>query len=79
MKQKSAYTDALDNDNSQWPNFVYDDNANGTTVVFDECICIHCRNALCSRKPRMPDQACANRLKVYDVPQELKDIYPIER
>ena len=46
MKQKLAYTDALDNDISQWPNFVYDDNADGTTVVFDEFICIHCRNAL---------------------------------
>ena len=79
VKQKSVYNDALDNDNSQWLNFVYDDNADGTTVVFDEFICTHCRNALHSRKPRMPDQACANGLKVYDIPQELKDIYPIER
>ena len=79
VKQKSAYTEALDNDNSQWLNFVYDDNADGTTVVFDEFIGICCRNALHSRKPRMPDQACANGLKVYDIPQELKDIYLIER
>ena len=71
VKQKSAYTDALDNDNSQWLNFVYDNNADGITVVFDEFICIHCRNALHSRKPRMPDQACANGLKLYDIPQEL--------
>ena len=79
MKQKSAYTDAMDNENSQWPIFVYDYNADRTTIVFDEFICIHCRNVLHSRKPRMPDQACANGLKVYDIAQELKDIYLIER
>ena len=45
--------------------------------VFDEFICNHCRNALYSRKPWMPDQACANGLKVYDIPQDLKDVYLI--
>ena len=79
VKQKSAYVDALDNDNSQWLNLVYDDNADGTTAVFDEFIGIGCRNALHSRKPRMPDQACVNGLKVYDIPLELKDIYLIKR
>ena len=29
--------------------------------------------------PRMPDQACANGLALYDIPQDLHDLFPLER
>ena len=41
-------------------------------IVFDDYICIWCRNALHSKQPRMPDQACANGLKLFTIPDELK-------
>ena len=48
-------------------------------IVFDEYICIRCRNALRSKRPRMPDQACANDLKLFTIPDELKNLFTIER
>ena len=48
-------------------------------IVFDEYICIRCRNALCSKRPKMPDQACANGLKLVMIPDELKNLFSIER
>ena len=47
-------------------------------IVFDEYICIRCRNALRSKRPRMPDQACANGLKLFTIPDELKNLFTIE-
>ena len=41
-----------------------------------ESICIQCRNSLQQKKPKMPDQACANGLKLHDIPQELDSITP---
>ena len=31
-----------------------------------------------AKKPKMPDQACANGLKLHDIPQELDSITPLE-
>ena len=45
----------------------------------NEFICIRCMTALRSKKPRMPDQACANGLVLYIIPDELANIFPIER
>ena len=45
----------------------------------EEYICIRCKNSLCGKKPRMPDQACANGLALYDIPQDLHDLFPLER
>ena len=43
-----------------------------------EFICIRCRNVLQQKKPIMPDQACANGLKLHNIPQELENITPLE-
>ena len=51
---------------------------NGTIDV-PEYICIRCRNALKRKKPVVPDQACANGLQLYIIPDELSNMYPIER
>ena len=32
-----------------------------------------------TKKPKMPDQACANDLKLQDIPQDLQNIFPLER
>ena len=32
-----------------------------------------------NKKPEMPDQACANGLQLYDIPQDLPNIMPLER
>ena len=31
------------------------------------------------KTPKMSDQACANGLQLYDIPQDLKSILPLER
>ena len=31
------------------------------------------------KKPKMPDQACANGLQLHDIPQDLQNILPLER
>ena len=48
-------------------------------VTDHEFICIRCKNALRGKKPRMPDQACANGLVIYNIPEELANMFPIER
>ena len=45
----------------------------------NEFICICCRNNLRQKKPKMPDQACANGLQLHDIPQNLQNIFPLER
>ena len=47
-------------------------------VTDNEFICIRCKNALHGKKPRMPDQACANGLVIYNIPEELANMFPIE-
>ena len=34
---------------------------------------------LTTKKPKMPDQACANGLQLHDIPQDLQNIMPLER
>ena len=43
--------------------------------VMNEFICIHCRNSLRQKKPK----ACANGLQLHDIPQDLQNIFPLER
>ena len=31
------------------------------------------------KKPKMPDEACANGLQSHDIPQDLQNIMPLER
>ena len=48
-------------------------------VTDNEFICIRCKNALHGKNPRMPDQACVNGLVIYNIPEELANMFPIER
>ena len=41
----------------EWPQFVQDDVEHDDIYVMDEFICIHCRNSLQQKNPKMPDQA----------------------
>ena len=34
---------------------------------------------LTTKNPKMPDQACANGLQLHDIPQDLQNIFPLER
>ena len=63
----------------KWPQFVSDDVKHNDIYVMNEYICIHCRNSLRQKKPKMPDQACANSLQLHDIPQDLQNILPLER
>ena len=63
----------------KWPQFVADDVEHDNIYVMNEFICIHCRNSLRQKKPMMPDQACANDLQLHDIPQDLQNIFPLER
>ena len=48
-------------------------------ITVPEYICVRCKYALTRKEPTMPDQACANGLRVYSVPDELSNMFPIER
>ena len=47
-------------------------------ITVPKYICIRCRNALMGKQPVMPDQACANSLELYPIPNELANMFPIE-
>ena len=49
------------------------------TIDVPEYICVRCKGALTKKRPTMPDQACANGLLLYDIPDELVNMFPIER
>ena len=69
-----------ENDNittHQWPQFVPDDVERDNIYVMNEFICIHCRNSFKTKKPKMPDHACANGLKLHDILQDLQNILPL--
>ena len=77
--QKSVYGEAHVNTvNDVWP--TVEDRIWETHNVYtmSEFICIWCRNSLWQKKPNVPDQACANGLKLHDIPQELDSITPLE-
>ena len=59
----------------EWPQFVQDDVEHDDIDIVDEYICICCKNSL----QKMPDQACTNGLQLPDIPQDLKNIMPLER
>ena len=37
------------------------------------------KTAYNKKKPKMPDQACANDLQLHDIPQDLQHMMPLER
>ena len=63
--------------NNEWPS-IEDRISETHNVYMSEFICIQCRNSLQQKKPKMPDQACANGLKLHDIPQELDSITHLE-
>ena len=63
----------------EWLQFVQDDVEHDDIYIMDEYICICCKNSLQQKTPKMPDQACVNGLQLYDTPQDLQNIMPLER
>ena len=63
----------------EWPQFVQDVVEHHDIDTMDEYICIRCKNSLQQKKPKMPDQACANDLLLHDIPQDLQHMTPLER
>ena len=53
--------------------------SSGHKHMENEFICVHCRNCLGQKNPKMPDQACTNGLDLDDMPKDLQDISPLER
>ena len=64
--------------NNEWPTLEDRQSEADNTYTMSEFICIQCRNVLQQKKPKMPDQACANGLKLHNIPQELESITPLE-
>ena len=64
---------------NNWPVIVQHTEEDNPVSYEKEFICICCRNSLRQKKPKMPDQACANGLKLDDIPQDLQEISTIER
>ena len=60
--------------NNEWPSVEDIISETHNVYTMSEVICIWCRNSLWQKKPKMPDQACANGLKLHDIPQELDSI-----
>ena len=48
-------------------------------TYMEEFICRWCKNSLQRKKTKMPDQSCANGLKLDDVPQDLDNLSTLER
>ena len=64
---------------NKWPQYVPDDVEHDGIYVMNEFICICCRNSLRQKKTNMLDQACVNGHQLYDNPQDLQNIFPLER
>ena len=62
----------------EWPT-IHSANQDAEVVYMDEFICTHCHNSLQQKKPKMPDQACVNSLKLDQIPQDLEMLLTIER
>ena len=81
MKIYSQSPSTIDNSitGNNWSVIVQHTEEDNSVSYEKEFMCIHCRNSLRQKKPKMPDQACANRLKLDDIPQDLQEISTIER
>ena len=64
--------------NNEWPTIKDRISETDNACTMSEFICMQCRNSLQQKKPKMPDQECANGLKLHDIPQELGRITPLE-
>ena len=64
---------------NNWPVIVQYTEEDNSVSYEKEFICIHCRNSLRQKKPKLPNQACANGLKLDDIPQDFQEISTIER
>ena len=71
--------DTLVDQHSQWSHIPCQSQIENTPGETHECICTSCKNFLEKKNPYMPAQACANGLHIPTIPQELKDITPLER
>ena len=63
---------------NEWPTVEDRISETDNAYIVSEFICIWCRNLLWQKKPKMPAEACANGLKLRDIPQELDSIRPLE-
>ena len=81
MKIYSQSPSTIDNTvtGNNWPVIVQHTEEDNPVSYEKEFICIHCRNSLRQKKPKMPDQACANGLKLDDIPQDLQEISTTEK
>ena len=61
--------------NNEWPTVEDRKSQTDNTYTMSEFISIQCRNVL---QKKRPDQACANGLKLHNIPQELDNITPLE-
>ena len=62
----------------EWPQMMNTNGENQDFNYMDEYICIQCKTNLQLKNPNMPDQACANGLKLDDIPKDLSDLFTIE-
>ena len=63
----------------EWPYTKQRTRESDEATYMEEFICIWCKISLQRKNPKMPDQACANSLKLDDVPQDLDNLSMLER
>ena len=79
--QKSVPAEkTVETSNNEWPTVEDRISETDHAYTMTEFICIQCRNVLLQKKnkTKMPDQACANGLKLHDILQQLGSITPLE-
>ena len=63
----------------EWPHTTQRSMESQEVTYMEEFICRLCKNSLQRKSPKMPDQACANCLKLDDIPQDWDHLFTLER
>ena len=78
ITEVSSWWKNLETINNEWSTVEDRISETDNAYTMNEFICIWCRHSLWQKKPKMPEQACANGLKLHNIPQDLDSITPFE-
>ena len=62
----------------KWPQCVQDDVEHDNIHVIKNSF-VNAAETAEDKKSKMPDQVCANGLQLHEIPQDLQNIFPLER
>ena len=63
----------------EWPHIKQRSMESQEVTYMEEFIFRWCKNSLHKKSQKMPDQACANGLKLDGIPQDLDNLFTLER